>query len=367
MIQLKIDDLRRIISNKHFLVQDANPKSVFEITERLIGLHSARLISPYATVASRIPGYSPQNLTQELFEKHSLIKVRCMRKTLHTVTLDLAPIVHQATKKVRLSICKGLYKKLKMEPYLIQKLRSQILIALKNRELSSQEIESLLSNGKHGTEKEKIRAVIKELWEEGSICYLNRSGYWGREKRYYALTKEKYPELKLDNISPQMAQRELFLRHIKHYGPVTLEDMRWWSGLPLSAVKDSITYFSSEIVTIKVEGWNSDFFLHEEDLTNPLLRRSQDFLTLLAYEDPTLKGYYESRQRYIDPQNYQKLFNTIGEARASIMKNGEVIGIWSWDKKQLDINIELFNNITKVDRTRLHDQIVYFREYLRSH
>jgi hypothetical protein len=43
------------------------------------------------------------------------------------------------------------------------------------------------------------------------------------------------------------------------------------------------------------------------------------WLTLLAYEDPSLKGYYESRFLYVDQKHYRLLFNKIGESRASII------------------------------------------------
>ena len=68
----------------------------------------------------------------------------------------------------------------------------------------------------------------------------------------------------------------------------------------------------------------------------------QNNITLLAYEDPSLKGYYESRERYVSDKFYKQLFNSIGESRASIVRNGEVIGIWSWDKKQKKIEKTIF-------------------------
>ena len=69
-----------------------------------------------------------------------------------------------------------------------------------------------------------------------------------------------------------------------------------------------------------------------------------EWVTLLAYEHPSWKGYYESRSRDVNKEYYNLLFNQIGEVRASIIYNGKAIGIWEWDKKQKHIILQYFSN-----------------------
>ena len=80
-----------------------------------------------------------------------------------------------------------------------------------------------------------------------------------------------------------------------------------------------------------------------------------EWVTLFAYEDPSLKGYYESRYRYVDKKYYNLLFNQIGEVRASILCNGKAIGIWEWDKKNKKIKLEYFFEPSKSIKRRVKE------------
>ena len=75
--------------------------SAAEIADAALGLHAARLPSPYAIVAARS---SDPAIPGSLFTapvRASLLTVRCMRKTLHTLPLPLAAAAHTATLRFR--------------------------------------------------------------------------------------------------------------------------------------------------------------------------------------------------------------------------------------------------------------------------
>ena len=91
-----------------------------------------------------------------------------------------------------------------------------------------------------------------------------------------------------------------------------------------------------------------DFYVsgEEGDKLDAFKKVDFEWISLLAFEDPSLKGYYESRFRYVDKMNINKLFNQIGEVRASIIHNGNAIGIWQWNKNKC-IDISYFKPQTK--------------------
>jgi hypothetical protein len=82
---------------RHGLAEDTKFDSVSGIAHATLGLHAARLPSPFATVIAR--SVSP-TVALTLFEAEThadLMTVRCMRKTLHTLPLELAVVAHRAT------------------------------------------------------------------------------------------------------------------------------------------------------------------------------------------------------------------------------------------------------------------------------
>src|SRR5258707_1326485 len=79
------------------LADDTKFQSVAEIAHASLGLHAARLPSPFVTVLAR--GDTP-SVALSLFNSASrevLTTLRCMRKTLHTLPLPLAAAAHGAT------------------------------------------------------------------------------------------------------------------------------------------------------------------------------------------------------------------------------------------------------------------------------
>ena len=74
---------------------------------------------------------------------------------------------------------------------------------------------------------------------------------------------------------------------------------------------------------------------------------AEPWCSFLAYEDPTLKGYYNTRDRYVDRKFYTKLFNSIGKVRPSVLLNGRIAGIWSWNPNVNRISVDWFRRITK--------------------
>lgn len=357
MHKINLEKVQHYNNNKHCLIKPET--TIFNVVNSLIGLHSARLITPFSTLNTRLDDFKPEELISETFTKNNLIKLRCMRTTLHTVNLDMAPIVHQSTKKIRNNICLGLLKKLNVNNSMILYIEELIKDLLQQNELNSKEIEIHLAIKKN-IHINVTRAIIKKLWEDGIICYLNKSNYWGAEKRIYALTEKRYPTVFLEGISETEALRKLIQVYIKQYGPVTEKDIVWWTGLPVSIIRKSLDILKKELCIIYISEIRSPFFLLNEDLeTLKETENKCDFnnIKLLAYEDPFLKGYFESRLRYVSKKNYSKLFNPIGEARSSIIKNGMVVGLWKWNKKENSVETELFETFSKTDNKILDTEL----------
>jgi hypothetical protein len=356
-IQTSINVVRSYVFSKHHVIPGFQAKSTGDVARTLIGLHSARLPTPFVTLHTRVNDFDVNDFIHDTYVSRKLIKLRCMRKTLHTVPLEMAPIVHQATLRIREALCHRVYRKFDVTKKDIDQLREAVIeqviekpmksdAILKEIALKYKETQNIFDT--RDTWKKIVRTVIKHLWEQGVLCYINSSGQWGKEIRLYGYTKKLYPALNLQNISPYEAQKKLVKQHIAQYGPVTKQDIYWWSGLRKTVVNKCIQEIKDDIVPVKIGGFNATFYMLERNVDQLIgheKKNKDDWLVLLAREDPSLKGYYESRGRYIEDQYYNVLFNKIGEARSSIMLNGEVIGIWNWDKKEKRVKLNIFRNI----------------------
>jgi len=351
---MELQKINDFIFSKHSIIPGAQLDSIEKIARNHLGLHSARIGTPYTTLCSRLKKYSPKMLSYKLYDERSLMKLRCMRTTLHIAPKDIAPILFKATLSMRLSECLLFFKRNKIPKEKIEMLAENIVSVFNGTPIRPSEIEKwIVSENKNdipkNIQKEYSKKVLKYIWEKGIISYYNAANCWENEDRRFVLTKKYYPNFDFQKYRTSEAQRLLILEHIKKFGPVTIKDISWWSGLGMKKVKETIENNSKDIYKLKIKNYDLDFYISVEEVDKLDAFKKIDFewISLLAFEDPSLKGYYESRFRYVDKMNLNKLFNQIGEVRASIIHNGNAIGIWQWNKKNKEIDISFFKQQNK--------------------
>lgn len=354
---------KHLFGNDNPLEPSENKIDVVELSRRLLGIHAARPISPYVIALARNRGLRFCDFNAEHTQSRNLLLLRCMRKTLHLVTPEQAPIVHKSTLNLRLSECRSRQKKLDLSDARMHQIQHTLLSLLVSSPLRPREIEKQLAGQK--VSPKEIRIMLKDLWERGLVLCQNLSTTWGKEDRVYGLMSSLVPALNLNSITEEEATLRLFELYILRNGPATARDASWWSGLSKGMTQKALDQLmeKGQVVQVSVETFPQNFFVAKEDLMKPLQNIDHDWIRLLGHEDTSLKAYNESRSRYIDTFMYDRLFNSIGEARPSICYNGRIVGTWFWNNSEFRIETQLFPT-AKVDKDLLEEEIAVTQEAL---
>ncbi len=350
---------------KHNILPGSQKSNIVDVARNHLGLHSARIMTPYTTLCSRMDTYKPEMLTSQLYEEKNMIKMRCMRTTLHMVPIDMASILHMATLNMRLAECNLFFKRNNISIEFVENLMGELVDSIYAPQFSY-EIENMILKNIDFMDtkfrKECAKKILKYYWEKGIFCYVNVADNWENEERKYAVTKRFYPNLILEQYDIERAQELLIIEYINKFGPATIKDLSWWSGLSIKTIRQVLNNHRNDVIEFEIEGFESEFYVSASELQNLEQYKLYDseWVTLLAYEDPSLKGYYESRYRYVDKKYYDLLFNQIGEVRASILYNGKAIGIWEWDKKNKQINLHYFSNLSRRIKRKVEEVKEYY-------
>lgn len=160
----------------------------------------------------------------------------------------------------------------------------------------------------------------------------------------------------------------LLRRYLAAFGPANIDDFQWWSGLTRGEITPALTSVRSELIDVRLDEHPEPLLLlaeHEPRLlaAEPLPHTHID---LLAYEDPSLKGYFTTRHRYVDDQHRATLFNKIGEVRVSIAHAGRCVGTWQFDRRTRTIDHVLYAPISKAAWRTVTEQLDRMTEFLRS-
>lgn len=347
---MNFDIVNEYCLKKHSVLPNTQLNDIEDISRNHLGLHSARIMTPFMTLCSRVNNFKPDNLISDLYVEKKIIKLRCMRTTLHIVPIDMASIFHKATLDIRLSDCKLFFKKNNINDekiYFFKNILSEFITYPRTSYEIECEIKKYIDFGDEIFKKNFSKKLLKYYWEIGFLCYVNTARCWEKEDRKYGLTKLFYPNINFDLYDIDIAKEKLIMEYIKVYGPATLKDIVWWSGISANDIKKILNNNINLIHEIEIDGYI--LYMLETEYPN-LINYSplkDDWVALLAYEDPALKAYYETRHRYVDSKYYNLLFNQIGEVRASIIYNGKAIGVWEWDKKLKNIKITYFYKVPK--------------------
>ena len=357
---MNIEKINEYMFQKHGVIPGSQKDYIEDVSNAHLGLHSARIVTPYTTLCSRLVNYQTNMLTTQLYDEKKLIKMRCMRTTLHIVPHDIAGILHMATLDMRLSSCHLFFKKNNISQEFVQQFHDILLNFIKMPTSSAQIEKEMLKYIKFESadlRKECSKKILKYYWEMGLLCYVNVAENWEKEERRYAVTKRYYPELKLERHSKSEAQDLLILMYLEKFGPATLKDITWWSGLSTKIVRNIIERHSDSVTNFYITDSSLEFYITRKELEKlkKYKVKNDDWVNLLAFEDPALKGYFETRFRYVNANYYNQLFNQIGEVRASIIHNGKAIGIWTWDKKRKKINLDYFTSVDTITSKKVED------------
>jgi len=117
------------------------------------------------------------------------------------------------------------------------------------------------------------------------------------------------------------AQTELVRRWLRGFGPATIADVKWWTGLPMGQVRPAVA--ATGAVEVDLDGIPGLVLADDLDPVPP----PEPWAALLPALDPTTMGW-AGRDFYLGPHR-PVLFDRNGNAGPAIWWDGRVVGGWA--------------------------------------
>lgn len=342
-----------------------------DLARRHVGLHAARQLTPWMVLHSRLP-QTPAPVLRKALRDRALVRIRCMRRTLHLLPVDLAAVAHTATLRQRQAPCELASSRLGLTGARARRLHDEVLAQLDDGPRRYDElVTALLPAAARDQDMSTLRArqAIKNLWEAGALVVGDASDSLHHEQRTFARVDH---ELGTDALlaEPGAAILELLRHYLRAYGPVTHKDFAWWAGVSMAEAAPAWEALRDELVRVRIVGLADELVALgptvAELLEGDWSARPLPAVSLLAYEDPSLKGYFSTRSRYASVAVREDLFNSIGEARASVMVDGMVAAVWAWDRERQDALLDFRHVPSRNTRDRVRTAVDAAVRFLRS-
>ncbi|MCG5212608.1 winged helix DNA-binding domain-containing protein [Streptosporangium sp. KLBMP 9127] len=137
-------------------------------------------------------------------------------------------------------------------------------------------------------------------------------------------------------LTPDEALTRLARRYLHAYGPATIRDFQWWSGLPATPAKRAFTLLAADLTEVTAAGIPA-FVPSELDLS-PAPRH---VVRLLGHFDTYLLGF-RSKDLVLDPAHAKHIQAGGGMIQPAILVDGHVVGTW----RTADTHLQPFHTLS---------------------
>jgi hypothetical protein len=269
-----------------------------------------------------------------------------MRQTLHLVPADEFSLYIAAHKSARAKAVLSIMARCKITQDEADGLSALILEELK----AGPAPRAAITSAVRPKVSKRLRVWMDKVWSivrlpviEGLVCYGPGEG----NQATFIRTEHWLPPLR--QVDAVAAQKELFRKYLRAYGPATLNDFAHWSGISMPEVRALRPLLDAEIAE-----HNGLLILREDIKTLQAASSKLNSVHLLPYFDVYLLAH-RFKEHFLKAQFYKRVFRNQGWILPVVLIDGEIAGVWAYKvtRKALEIEIELF---ARIDR-RVRKQI----------
>lgn len=358
---IDLEEINQFVLYKQHLAEDSKVESKYlvDVVKDICSLHAQVASTPYISLWNRIENFQKEELTKELYEKRTLVKMWGVRATLHIVPTDHVVEYYQATRRVG-----GRHPLIEFEP-----IHKQMLKILDEKgPLTAQELIDHISELKNRIQT-KYGNMTLGAWSLRQMCHSTLlvpskpKGDWKSNLHTYVNFEKWLPSVNLQALNEQEAKKNVIFHYLSGFGPAMVEDIAWWISITKGEVKEILKEMSDKVEYIKIRGLEGTFVIFKSDLDHLQgFSIGKDTVHLLPKFDPYIMGY-KNRQRIV-PAKYEKrvYWSTRGEISPSILVNGHIIGTWSHkeEKNKIKITLSLFEKTNKTLLNEIKQQAKKF-------
>jgi hypothetical protein len=368
--RITVAERRARLAARHYLAAPAG--SVEQASAGLVGLHSSDPATVYLAARARVCGFQVAHLEDALYGARTLVRVLGMRRTMFVLPRDLAAVVDAActrdlapAERRRLLRLLG-EQEIAVDPEAwLRDVQERTLAALAAhgeataRELTDEvpELAVKLSFGAGrswaGTVGVSTR-ILFLLASEGRIVRARPRGTWISSQYRWASTAgwlgTEFPDLE-----PAAARAQLLHRWLSCFGPVTMTDVRWWSGWTVRHANAALAACGAE--PVELDEGPGFVAAGDRDPVTP----GASWAALLPGLDPTVMGWKE-RAWYLGG-HAERLFDRNGNAGPTVWLDGRVVGGWA-QRHDGRVVVKLLEPVTPPVRDRIDAEAARLQEWL---
>jgi hypothetical protein len=347
---------------RQFLRQPFGSKNILELIKSIGWIYSPGCSTPYLSLWARMPSFKSEDLNRLVFDDRKLIQMETLRGCTMLVPRDQAAVALRIRTRTFTELAKQARQQMPVTDAEMEKLKTAILRTLETGPKTSEQFHRV-------TPKELVRdfgpdlkrigftnslsLALNLLKEEGRVIKIQSRRRLDSTEYSYALLSQLLPEVDPFAMRNEEACARLAAQYFKAEAPVRIRDFAWWAGINVTDAMRGASEVKPKLVSIAVEGTKDEFLINESDLDQIYASTPQESsINLIPYRDTFLKGQREIVDRFLPTEHADKPFSRwkgklINDPLATVVRDGQVIGVWEWNESAEDVDLLLFEDTPK--------------------
>ncbi|MDJ0790351.1 MAG: winged helix DNA-binding domain-containing protein [Acidimicrobiia bacterium] len=318
MVTLTAEVARAEALDRHHLSSPGS--TVIEVADDLIGLHATSPATPYLSLRARLAGFERSDLDDTMYGTWSMARVRAMRQTMFVFPVDTIEMAIPATRGLVRTTTKQWFRESGLTQAEFDRYAVMVEEALAS---GPQTVRQLRANLDLGSDID-VSGVVARLCD---LCILVGGAgthSWRSPVRQYHRWVDVLPTVDVDRWDEETAVATMVRRYVETYGPVTMTDISWWTGLTKTRCRAALRSFESEVESVAVDGWPGPLVRISRRRTG---EPTESRIAVLPLLDPYVQGY-KDRARLVSPELEDHVYDGGGNATATVCLDGRIIGVW---------------------------------------
>jgi hypothetical protein len=308
----------------------------FATAEEVVRRHGAMQSQEYPlakwAIGQRARGVVDEDVDRAL-ATGSIVRTHVLRPTWHFVARDDLRWLLSLTGPRVQRHNERRYRELGLDNRTLHRCESVVASALEGgTHLTRNEIAEVLDTARIDRSGQRLPYIVGHCELEAVIC----SGGLSGKQHTYALVNERVPKARPFDRDEALA--ELARRYLAGHGPATVQDLRWWSSLTISDIREALGMLGSEAASEEIDGVTFWSLADPKSDAMP----AKDVQLLHAF-DELIVGYTQSRF-FGDPRAElaRAAWKDRGAPRGLLLFDGGIAGLWRRSAKADSIAVEAF-------------------------
>jgi len=342
------------LTRHHLLGQSA--ADAVTLCRDICGAQAQILPAAHLQLWARNHAITRSAIESALWKSRTLVKTHVMRQTLHLIPADEFLLYTAALRRYLLAFALRIMARCGVSSKEADGLTELIMDVMAAGPLTRAEITAAV----RPKVSKRVRAWMDKVWSivripvaEGLLCYGSGEG----NEVQLVRTDHWLTEGKPRPVPEADAQCALLRKYLRAYGPATLSDFSFWSGLPATQVRPLRASLEIELAEVNVE--DEPCLLLREDLD--LLKSSARpgcAVCLLPHFDPYLLAHRE-KDHLLEDKHYKRVYRNQGWISPVLLVDGMIAGTWSYKSQggKVQVVIEPFASLKRVTREATIEQV----------